>query len=110
MNNRSHSRTTPLPRPQTRLEATELRDLLDANLSALDALFAEHQRTIQENLRAVDGLRAELRAELRAFADARAPWVRALAETRALLYVALQELIVGDNGAGLSLALPRQAG
>ncbi len=107
---RRHSRPQAVSRPQTRSESAELRDLLEENLAALEALYAEHQRTIVQSLRAVDSLRAELRAELRAFSDARAPWVQALAETRALLYIALQEVIVGDNGAGLSLALPRQAG
>ncbi|HEV7558294.1 MAG TPA: hypothetical protein VGO00_22650, partial [Kofleriaceae bacterium] len=47
-------------------------------------------------VRAVDGMRAELHAELRALGDGHAPWVRALDETRALLYVALEELIVGQ--------------
>ena len=86
----------------------DLRELLEANLHALDALAAEQRRTIEATLRAVDGMRAELRAELRAFGDARAPWVAALAETRALLYVALQEVIIGHDGAGLSMPLPRQ--
>jgi len=35
--------------------------------------------------------------------------VRALAETRALLFVALRELIVGAHEAELSMHVPRQA-
>jgi hypothetical protein len=96
----------PIRRPTTRTESLELRELLDANLAALEALLAEHQRTLAASLKAVDGMRAELRAELKAFGDGHAPWVKALAETRALLYVALRELIVGDNDAELSRHLP----
>ena len=74
-----------------------VKKLLEANLAALMALLEEHQRTLDASLRAVDGMRAELRAELRALGDARAPWVKALSETRALLYVALREIVVGDQ-------------
>jgi hypothetical protein len=85
------------------MQNLELRQLLQANLAALHAMLEEHQRTLDASLRAVDGIRAELRAELRALGDARAPWVKALADTRALLYVALHEVIVGENEAGLSI-------
>lgn len=96
-------RTTRHPIPTTRGETHELRDLLQSNLAALHALLEEHQRMLDAGLRAVDGIRAELRAEIRALGDARAPWVKALADTRALLYVALSEVIIGDNDAGLSM-------
>lgn len=94
--------------PATRAEALELRDLLEANLQALRALHDEHRRMLELNLRSIDGA-SELRRELRAIGSPRAPWVRALSETRALLFVALRELIVGANEAELSMHLPRQA-
>ncbi|HUJ61146.1 MAG TPA: hypothetical protein VLX92_21730 [Kofleriaceae bacterium] len=84
-------------RPATRSQRHELRDLLEANLAALHALHEEQQRSLAQSLRAIEGMRGELRAELRALGDSRAPWVRALEETRALLYVALRELIVGEE-------------
>ncbi len=93
--------------PTTHAERLELRDLLQSNLAALHAMLEEHQRLLDASLRAVDGIRAELRAELRGLGDARAPWVKALADTRALLYVALHELIVGNNEAGLSMIVGR---
>lgn len=90
--------------PSTRHEALELRDLLEANLKALQALHDEHRQMLDTGLRAIDGLCTGLRGELRAIGDARAPWVRALAETRALLFVALRELVVGAHEAELSRA------
>jgi hypothetical protein len=99
----SRRRTSSHPIPTSRPETLELRDLLQSNLAALHALLEEHQRMLDAGLRAVDGIRAELRAELRALGDARAPWVKALADTRALLYVALSEIIIGDDEAGLSM-------
>jgi hypothetical protein len=109
---RTSSRTTnrtpsrPIPVPQSRPESNELRDLLETYLSAMEALLDEHQRTLDRTLRSADGVRAELVAELRALGDHRAPWVKAIAETRALLYVALREVIVGDDDAGVSRHLP----
>lgn len=100
--------TRPVALPATRAEALELRDLLEANLAALQALHEEHRRMLELNLRSIDGA-PELRRELRAIGSPRAPWVRALSETRALLFVALRELIVGANQAELSMHLPRQA-
>jgi hypothetical protein len=94
--------------PETRTEALELRDLLEANLAALQALHDEHRRTIELSLRTVDAAASDLRAELRAIRSTRAPWVRALSETRALLFVALRELIVGTHEAELSTHLPQQ--
>jgi hypothetical protein len=79
------------------VQSNEIRHLLQSNLAALHALLIEHQRSLDASLRAVDGLRAELRAEIRALGDARAPWVKALSDTRALLYVALREIVVGEN-------------
>jgi hypothetical protein len=73
---------------------TDLKDLLEANLVAIHAILEEHQRSLDTTVRAIAGLRAELRA----LGDARAPWVKALAETRALLYVALREIVAGDAG------------
>lgn len=102
--------TRPVPTiPALPPDRNELRTLLEANLAALHALLEEHQRSLDASLRAVDGLRAELRAELRALGDARAPWVKALGDTRALLYVALREIIVGDE-ASETVRMPPQRG
>ena len=98
--------TRPISLPATRAEALELRDLLEANLQALRALHDEHRRMLELNLRTVDSV-SELRRELRAIGSPRAPWVKALSETRALLFVALRELIVGTQEAELSLPLPQ---
>jgi hypothetical protein len=93
--------------PKARSEALELRDLLEANLQALRALQEEHRRMIELGLRSLDSA-SDLRRELRAIGGPHAPWVTALSETRALLFVALRELIVGANEAELSMHLPRQ--
>lgn len=93
--------------PQTRSETLELRDLLEANLHALHALHEEHRRMLDTTLRTIDGACTELRSDIRAIASTRAPWVTALSETRALLYVALRELIVGAHEAELSMHLPQ---
>jgi hypothetical protein len=95
--------------PTGRPETLELRDLLEANLHALRALHEEHQRMLSTSLRAIDGVCSELRTELRAIGNVRAPWVRAMSETRALLFVALRELIVGAHEAELSMHVPQQA-
>ena len=100
--------TRPVSVPATRAEVLELRDLLEANLQALRALHDEHRRMLELNLRTVDSA-SELRRELRAIGSPRAPWVKALSETRALLFVALRELIIGANQAELSMHLSRQA-
>jgi len=97
--------TTSVPMPQSRSESNELRELLETHLRAMEALLEEHQRTLDRSLRTVDGAPGDVLAELRALGDHRAPWVKAIAETRALLFVALRELIVGNNEAGLSLRL-----
>ncbi|HMG54659.1 MAG TPA: hypothetical protein VK601_14280 [Kofleriaceae bacterium] len=99
--------TRPVAQPATRAESLELRDLLEANLQALHALHEEHRRMIELNLRTM-GRASELRRELRAIGGPQAPWVRALSETRALLFVALRELIVGAHEADLSRHLPQQ--
>ena len=98
---------SPVALPATRAESLELRDLLEANLMALQALHAEHRRTLEISLRTL-GASSDLRDELRAIRSDRAPWVKALSETRALLFVALRELIVGAHEAELSMQLPRQ--
>lgn len=100
--------TRPISLPATRAEALELRDLLEANLQALKALHDEHRRMLELNLRTMDSA-SELRRELRAIVSPKAPWVRALSESRALLFVALRELIIGGNQAELSMHLPQQA-
>ncbi|HEY0189681.1 MAG TPA: hypothetical protein VGC42_01070 [Kofleriaceae bacterium] len=82
---------------KTRVDPLELQDLLEANLQALRALHDEHQRMLRTSLQAIDGICTELRSELRAIGSARAPWVRAMSETRALLFVALRELVAGDG-------------
>lgn len=94
-----------VPAPRTRAECHDLRELLETHLLAMQALLEEHQRTLDRGLRRAGGAPAEVVAELRALGDQRAPWVKALAETRALLFVALQEIIVGDDDAGLSLTM-----
>jgi len=95
--------TRPVSLPATRAEALELRDLLEANLQALRALHDEHRRMLELNLQTIDSA-SDLRRELRAISSPRAPWVKALSETRALLFVALRELITGQ--AELSMQLP----
>ena len=99
--------TRPVAPPATRAESLELRDLLEANLQALHALHEEHRRMLELNLRTIDRA-SSLRRELRAIGGPQAPWVRALSETRALLFVALRELIVGAHEAELSRHLPQQ--
>ena len=89
--------------PNTCCETLELRDLLEANLQALQALHDEHRRMLDTSLQSLDGICTHLRSELRAIGSARAPWVRALSETRALLFVALRELIVGAHEAELAM-------
>jgi len=93
-----------------RLDIAELRDLLEANLAALQALQDEHRRMVHRALGQLASADHELRRELAAVASPRAPWVAALEQTRALLFVALRELIVGDNEAELSMQLPRVRG
>ncbi len=95
--------TQSVPVPETRSERNELRELLETHLSAMQALQEEHQRTLERSLRTADGSQAEILAELRALTDHNAPWVKAVAETRALLYVALREIIIGNNDAGVSI-------
>jgi len=63
---------------------------------------------LDTSLQAVEGMCTGLRGELRAISSPRAPWVRALSETRALLFVALRELIVGAHEAELSTHFPQQ--
>ena len=111
-------RTSRHPRPRTvtksvalpvsRAETLELRDLLEANLHALQAVQDEHRRMLEMSLRTIDSAATELRSDLRAITSTRAPWVKALAETRALLFVALREVIVGAHEAELSMHLPQQ--
>jgi hypothetical protein len=70
-------------------------------------LHDEHRRMLDGSLQTLDGMCAGVRSELRAISNPRAPWVRALSETRALLFVALRELIVGAHEAELSTHLPQ---
>lgn len=95
-----------VPLPKSRDAHRELRELLETHLFAMQALLEEQQRTIERGLRAFEAARTELLGDLRALSSARAPWVQAVTETRALLYVALRELIVGDDDAGVSMRLP----
>jgi hypothetical protein len=104
---RSRTATRPVALPATRHETLELRDLLEANLQALHALHEEHRRMLDASVQALDGMCTGLRGELRAISNPRAPWVRAMSETRALLFVALRELIVGAHEAELSMHLPQ---
>lgn len=101
--------TQPVARPAARPEVHELRALLEANLQALEALHDEHRQMLELGLRTIDAAAIELRRSLRMIDDAHAPWVHALSESRALLFVALRELIIGDNEAELSMHLPARA-
>src|SRR4051812_41007656 len=111
----SNSARHPRPRavtrsvavPKTRSELNELRDLLETNLQALKALHLEHRVMLELSLRTIDPSCSELRSGLGAMGNSHAPWVQALSEPRALLFVALRELIVGTDGAGLSMPLPQ---
>lgn len=105
---RPRTATRPVALPTSRRETHELRDLLEANLEALHALHDEHRRMLDASLQTLDGMCTGLRGELRAIASPRAPWVRALSETRALLFVALREIVVGAHEAELSMHLPQQ--
>lgn len=96
---RPRTATRPVALPATRAETLELRDLLEANLHALEAVQEEHRRMLELSLRSIDSVASELRGDLRAITSPRAPWVRAMAESRALLFVALRELIAGHAGA-----------
>ena len=71
----------------------DLRELLETNLVAMHALLEEHQRVLDITVRAIAGLRADVRT----LTDARAPWVKALSETRALLFVALREVVTAND-------------
>lgn len=85
-----------------------MRDLLEANLQALRALLVEHRQMIHAGLGAVDAEHVHLRDALLAIGSRQAPWVHAMEETRALLFVALRELIIGEDEAELSMtALPQ---
>lgn len=105
---RPRATTRSVALPTTRRETLELRDLLEANLQALHALHEEHRRMLDASLQAIDGMCTGLRGELRAIANPRAPWVRALSESRALLFVALRELVVGAHEAELTESMPQQ--
>lgn len=72
---------------------TDLRELLETNLLAMHALLEEQQRALDMTVRAVAGLRAEIRI----LSDSRAPWVKALSDTRALLFVALREVVTANE-------------
>jgi hypothetical protein len=104
-----HPRPRTATKPVTRLESLDLRELLEANLAALRALHEEHRQMLERSLRAIDSASAEIRADLRALANTRTPWVQAMSDSRALMYVALRELIVGAHEAELSRHMPKQA-
>jgi hypothetical protein len=90
--------------PKLNVARADLRDLLENNLVALHALLEEQQRALDVTYRAI----ASLRADVRALSDARAPWVKALAETRALLFVALREVVTA-NDAGDTIMWERES-
>ena len=71
----------------------ETRELLHANLRALHAVMQEHSRALDATVRVVN----QLRRDLQALGSQNAPWIAALQETRALLYVALREIVVGPE-------------
>jgi hypothetical protein len=72
---------------------SDLRELLETNLVAMHALLEEQQRALDVAVRTIAGLRADMRA----LTDARAPWVKALSDTRALLFVALREVVTANE-------------
>src|SRR5512138_3105061 len=88
--------------PQLIADAS-LPELLEANLRALHALLDEQHRALGSTLRAV----STLLSDLRALGSPNAPWVQALQETRALLYVALREVVVHSDAAATT-AIPKQ--
>jgi len=104
---RPRTPTRPVALPASRADLLELRDLLEANLTALQTLHHEHRQMLAMSLRTIDGACSELRSELCAIASERAPWVAALSESRALLFVALRELIAGAE-AELTMRMPQQ--
>jgi hypothetical protein len=75
------------------MNQNETRELLHANLRALHAVMHEHSRALDATVRVVN----QLRRDLQALGGQNAPWIHALQETRALLYVALREIIVGPD-------------
>jgi hypothetical protein len=87
----------PRPRPAAPVPDPALRDLLEANLQALRALHTEHRQMIHAVLRVIDADQTALRDALLAIGSRRAPWVQAMEETRALLFVALREVIAADH-------------
>lgn len=103
---RTYTGSAAAPFPAQREANQELRELLETHLFAMQALLEEQHRTLERGLRAVDNARTELLADLRALSNPRAPWVQAVTQTRALLYVALREHIIGDDEAGVSVRLP----
>jgi len=105
---RPRTATTPVALPSSRSETLALCELLEANLQALHVLHEEHRRMLAMRLGTIDGACTELRSDLRAIGDPRAPWVAALSETRALLFVALRELIVGAGEAERTVRMPQQ--
>jgi hypothetical protein len=84
------------------LAKADLRELLENNLVALHALLEEHGRVLEVAQRSIAGLRAEVRT----LSNQHAPWVKALTETRALLFVALRE-VVTQNDPGDTVAFER---
>jgi len=75
------------------MNQNETRELLHANLRALHAVMQEHSRALDATVRVV----TQLRRDLQALGNQNAPWIAALHETRALLYVALREIVVGPE-------------
>ncbi|HEU0033830.1 MAG TPA: hypothetical protein VFQ53_24550 [Kofleriaceae bacterium] len=105
--NNSHSMSRAPQPVQLNHAKAELRELLESNLVALVALLEQHQRTLDQCMRTIAGVRAEIRA----LSDARAPWVKALADTRAMLFVALHEVVAaGPPASDTLVSMPAQAG
>jgi hypothetical protein len=99
-------RPRPAAQPASLPRALELRELLESHLQALRTLQDEHRQMLEHSLRTLDASAAAVSRDLRAICSARAPWIAALSESRALLYVALRELIV-DAEAETTLAMPQ---
>jgi hypothetical protein len=93
---------TTMPQNPALIADASLPDLLESNLRALHAILDEQHRALGSTLRAVSALLSDIRA----LGHPKSPWVQALAETRALLYVALREVITNDANA--TQAFPRQ--
>lgn len=95
-------------RPAPGVDVRGLSELLESHLQALQTLEHEHRQMVALTLRMFDATATALRNDLQAIGNAQAPWVQALGESRALLYVALRELIVGAQAEHTATIAPHE--